>query len=460
MEAVDVRLAVKEPDKAYISNMLWLPKAYVRSAAIQEALQYWDVVKGNPFLRKFWSETVSHLIVPREFIKPDQYPNFPFPFIDVSRKQFTRTHVGDNIQWKDDAQERAWNALDLAQGGILNLACGKGKTVLALKKISAVNVPTLIVVNDGLQFKHWQHEIETHLILPPGEKIGEYQGKNTGDWKRPITIATIHTLAKHSQEGRIPPDFSEWFGMVFFDEVHHLSAPFFVHSAPLVSGLRFGLTATAKRLDERQWVYHYHLGGVFHSDLTQDLIPSVYFQETDVEVDERKDDVCDKTGELNVSKLRTFLGRNERSLEIREYCIREALDAGRKILCLSHSKEMLYRLQERFEGSVLCVAETPQDERIPLVRQSRLAFAIARLGTECLNDKTLDALFILTPLSSPNDLQQMIGRVQRDHPEKMPPIVMIFDDVRIRRLHGILFRAKKYLRQENIPFTSCALPNI
>jgi len=462
MDTVDVRLVIHEPGKAYVSDMLWLPKDRVRAAAVQEALQFWDTKKDDsgrmmPFLVKLWDETPNHTIVPREFITPDQYQNYQFPFIDLAPRQFTRTHVGENISWRNEDQEKAWRALQKSDGGILNLACGKGKTVLALKKIAEMQVPALIVVNDGVQFEHWKGEIEQHLILPPGESVGEFQGK-TNDWKHPITIATIQTLATKVKKGSLPVGFSSWFGASWFDEVHHLAAPFFVLAAPLVQGNRFGLTATASRLDELQWIYNYHIGGVFYTDLRQDLIPSVYFQETDVVVDENTDDVRDKRGELNISKLRSFLGRNERSLEVREYCIREALDTGRKILCISHSKDMLYELSERFQDSALCIAETPQQDRIPLVRASRIAFAIAKLGIECLNDSALDALFILTELSSPNDLQQMLGRIQRTHPNKKPPVAVIFDDKGIQRLHGLLYKAKKYLKREGIPFKTLPLP--
>lgn len=452
-------LVNKRADTAYVSTMLWLPKALIRTDAVQNALQYWEAKKGDPVLTKFWDDTDNHLIVPREFIKPTQYSDFNFPFVDLTPRYFFRTNITDRIKMRNNEQDKAWQSLKQARGGILNLACGKGKTILALKKISELGVPSLIVVNDGVQMEHWRGEIETHLILPPGEKIGEFQGKNDG-WKHSITIATIQTLAGRAESGGIPLEFSEWFGSAWFDEVHHLSAPWFVLSAPLVSGLRFGLTATAERLDQRQWVYNYHVGDVFYKDLEQPLIPEVFFQETDVAIDEKSKEARDKAGEVNVSKLRTALGSDSRSLKFREFCIREALNAGRKILCISHSKDLLRNLNERFPTSALVISETPAAERIPMVRASKLGFVIEKLGKECLSDDALDALFILTPLSSPNDLQQMIGRVQRTHPNKRPPIVVIFDDKNIERFRGMIQQLKKILRGWGIKYTNLPVPSI
>jgi superfamily II DNA or RNA helicase len=454
-----ISLVVKRPDAAYVSNMLWLPKELVRVDAVKASLQYWDVKKGSPVLMTFWEETENHLVIPREFISTDQYRNYGFPFYDLTPRHFARSGIESKISLRNQEQVTAWESLREARGGILNLACGKGKTVLALKRIADLGVPSLIVVNNGVQLAHWKGEIERFLELPAGEKIGLFQGKNE-DWKRPITIATIQTLSKKAEDGTLPAGFGAWFGSVWFDEVHHLSAPWFAKAAPLVSGLRFGLTATANRLDQRQWVYNYHLGGIFYTDLEQPLIPEVFFQQTNVVIDENSKEARDKAGNPSIPRLRSLLGEDELSLRVREFCVREALDAGRKILCLSHSKQMLLNLSERFPGSACVTGDTPNERRISDVVESRLAFAIDELGTECLSDSALDALFILTPLSSPNDLQQMLGRVQRIHPNKKPPIVIILDDKNIEGFRGLIYQLKAHLRGWRMDYSDLPAPNV
>lgn len=455
-EAVDLRLVRKDPGKAYITNMLWLPKDGVRVAAVQDALQYWRDTKGGPVLEKLWMDSQDHIVVPREFITTDQYLNYTFPFVDISPQRFPRVDFGDNITLRDNQLE-AWDALAQARGGILNLACGKGKTVLALKKVASLGAPALIVVNDGLQYDQWKKEVSKHLVLPHGEEIGTFQGQNM-DWKRPITISIINTLASRAKDGELPDGFSEWFGSVWFDEVHHLAAPLFVNSAPIIRGHRFGLTATADRLDQLQWIYNYHIGGVFFSDLTQDLIPHVYFQKTPSYVDLKSEEARDKRGEVNISRLRSFLGNDTVSLQFRYNCIKEALDAGRKILAISHSVTMLRELSSMFPGAGLVVGDTPHEERMDIVRGSRVCFTIAKLGKEALDDAHLDALFLLTPLSSPNDLQQMLGRIQRSAPNKQPPVAVVFDDVKIGPLHALTMKLRKTLKKMSIPFTTLEAP--
>lgn len=457
-DAEDLRLVSKEQDKAYISNMLWLPKSGIRTATVQDSLQYWRVSKGSAVLEKLWEDSPHHLLVPREFISPEQYKNYSFPFIDISTQCFPRMSFTDRITLRDN-QVDAWEALDEARGGILNLACGKGKTVLALKKIVSIGGPALIVVNDGLQLDQWQKAIAEHIDLPPGEEVGFFHGKKK-DWKRPITIAVINSMAMAAKEGELPEGFADWFSCVFYDEVHHLSAPLFVNSAPVIKGLRFGLTATADRLDEKQWVYNYHLGGVFFSDLTQDLIPKVYFQKTPVTVDLESKEVRDKAGNVNISKLRTFLATDPTSLDFRTYCLQEAVDSGRKILAVSHSVVQLENLHERFPDSGLVTGSTPPSDRMDIVRNSRLCFVIAKLGTEALDDELLDALFNLTPYSSKNALQQMLGRIQRYVPDKPEPVAVIFDDYLIGPLHGLTMSLRKSLSSRGMAWTTLEAPTL
>jgi len=90
-----------------------------------------------------------------------------------------------------------------------------------------------------------------------------------------------------------------------------------------------------------------------------------------------------------------------------------------------------------------------------------LAFAIAKLGIECLNDSALDALFILTPFSSPNDLQQLLGRIQRLHPGKPTPIALIFDDMQVIKFHDLVRRLRRTLIGKwGIQSQVCPMPSL
>ncbi len=444
---VDLRLEKMRPDTAYVADMLWLPKSRVAVQAIKDGLQFWDVDKGKAVLCKLWEETRDHLVCPREYIRPEQYPGFGFPFVDLGPKVFPKTNIWVKNEPRDEDQHNALIAFSQAQAGILNLACGKGKTYLALKRIEQLGCPALVVVHNTYLLSQWVDEaIPEHAELPPGEKIGIIQGKEF-DWKRPITVAMIHTLAARAEAGEIPLGFRQHFGVVVFDEVHHLSAPLFVKTAPLITGYRFGLTATEKRIDGTDFIYKSHIGDVFYTDLRQDLIPRIYFQKTPCWVDLTSEEVKDVNGEVNIPKLGTFMGSHEESNKFRARCIQEALDQGRKILCVSKSKDQLKNLSEMFPGSGLIIQETDQKERTSIVRKSQVTFAIASLAFEALDDKAMDTVFALLPFGSPNDIQQVMGRIQRPMDGKNHPVFIIFEDVKVKPLRAMCNKMRKVLDQ-------------
>lgn len=432
-----LHLVRRDPDKAYVSDMLWLPKKFIPQQAIREGLQYWDVENGQAVLKRLWEDARDHLICPREFISASQYSQWPFPFVDLTPKSFPKASFSVRHDPRDEDQKRAYEALSKSPGGILNLACGKGKTFLALKKGAEVGRPLLIVVHNSYLLKQWVNDaIPKHVELPVGEEVGIIHQERF-EWDRPIVVAMLQSLALRAERGEIPPEFRQHFGMVVYDEVHHLSAPFFVTTAPLVTGLRYGLTATHKRADGFDFIYKYHLGDVFYTDLVQQIIPRIYFQLTPVYVDLKREEVRDKNGELNIGRLRSFVGSLDASNIFRYKCLKEALDQGRKILAVSHSKDQLIKLHEMFPGSGLVVQETPAEDRSFIVRNSQISFAIASLGFEGLDDPNIDAVHVLLPFKQPNDLQQVMGRAQRAADDKKTPVIVIYDDIRVGPLHGM-----------------------
>ena len=455
-------LPVRAPDKAYIDRLLWLPKWGIRQQAITDTLEFWDVEDRDPVRVRLWEDSPHHIGVPREFLKVSDYQSYPFPFVDLTPRSFPKSGLSTKIELRNQKQAEAYAAMQANPNGILNLGCGKGKTVLALKRLVELGCPGLVVVHNSYLFTQWRERIEEHVILPKGEKIGVIQGKEL-DWERPIVIAMIHTLALRAKEKKLPPGFDRHFGVGIYDEVHHLAAKLFSQTAATVMGYRLGLTATPRRLDGLEYIYHYQLGPVFYTDTEQDLIPRTYFQLTPTQMDLGKgnSEVRDVTGELSVSMMRSALGKDDVANEFRWRCIMEAVKEGRKILAVSHSKAQLKALHEKTPGSAIIIEETPQEERSALLKRSQVTYAIARLGVEGLDDPQLDTLFFLTPFSSENDLEQAKGRIGARDPQlkKGHPVMIVFDDVHIPPFHAMCKKLKSKLRSWSYPFQVLNAPN-
>jgi len=446
-----LEFAKKEPGKAYISNHLWLPKSEVRVGPVKRALEFTVVVQGKQETHRLWSETKNHIICPREFLNPSEYPKYSFPFIDV-RMEFEKVVFEDLVVPRNAEQERAWAALSLFDNGILNLGCGKGKTKLALKKISQRQVPTLVIVPDGGILDQWQRSVYGSGETPPGLRfqgeMGLIQGQ-TFDWKRPITLALVTTLALKIRDGKVPEEVFRYFGQIIYDEVHQIGAPMFSLTAAPFYGDRIGLTATVKREDGLDPIYRYHIGEPFYSDLSQDLVPKVTFQQTPVHIDLASVQV---NGMTNVSKLRSELGKDLVGNTFRYWLIKRALDSGRKILCLSHSKAQLRLFHKMFPGSALIISETERELRTDALRNSQICFAIARLGSVGVDDDRLDTLFWLTPYKSRTTLQQSMGRIQRAREGKKAPEMTVFEDWFIPPLKKLCASIKRTLKEWKYTF--------
>jgi superfamily II DNA or RNA helicase len=407
---------------------------------------------------RLWDENKHHLIVPRDFIPEEQYNNFDFEFVDLRPTKFEQVDIEDLIELRNEEQDEAFIHLKHNYRGTLNLACGKGKTVLALKLAATLKIPTMIVVNTTYLLEQWREEIERHLNV---SGVGIIQGDNV-DWEdRPIVIAMLHTLSQRREEW--PISFRRRFGLVFYDEGHHMSAPVFVRSADLFFGRRYSLTATAERTDGLEMVYQYHLGRVIHSNLEQDLIPTTVFHRLKWEFPENHTvQIQDSNGDVNLSRVRTYLGRLDwRNELIYEDLLGDLLD-GRRVLVLSHSVKHVDRLAEKFDGCTshqvgIITGATPQEDRTSILRENNPIMGTFQLAREGLNKPELDTLYVVTPFSNRNDLQQAWGRIQRLHDDKKEPLVRIYEDLALescsragRILRGFLKEMEYPAKRRNI----------
>jgi len=444
---VRFRFLTPDPEKAYVSRQLWLPKKYIRVAAVKAPLEFWTQSTHEQEYVRMWAETDTHLIVPREFLDRNGYSRWPFEFVDLTPLDYPHIEWPNvSIQPKDEIQAQAMLALQNNPAGLLNLSCGKGKTVMALWKTAQLQVPTLIVVNTTTLMTQWQERIREHLGYEG--PIGHIQG-DVFEWNHPIAVAMINTLANHADE--FPPEFQRHWGLIIYDEVHHLAANHFSRAAPLFYGQRYGLTATPRREDGREEVFFFHIGRIFYSDLSQDLEPRVYFIRTPTEVNLNdptvRDAVMDRAREVNLARLRVWLGAHPARNDLIAEHLTQMLDKGRKILALTHSVEHLSHMQDRFPDAGVIWSGVDQTVRMNILRQSQLTFATAQLAYEGLDEPSLDTLVVLTPFGAKNWIQQAIGRIQREHHCKMDPVVAIFDDHNIKKCEAVCRKAKSSLRR-------------
>ncbi|MDQ3928485.1 MAG: DEAD/DEAH box helicase, partial [Chloroflexota bacterium] len=180
----------------------------------------------------------------RYTLKPlfDSRPALPHP---VEVKQQPRPYQREGIA--------AWSAA--GHKGVVVLPTGAGKTLVALLAMSELNTQTLICVPTLDLLGQWKSSILGNTNLST-EDVGTWGG---GDKElKPVTVITYDSAAIHMRS-------IQGFGLLVFDEVHHLPADTYrIIAEGSIATARLGLSATPDRSDLR------------HTDLDRLVGPVVY----------------------------------------------------------------------------------------------------------------------------------------------------------------------------------------
>ncbi len=137
--------------------------------------------------------------------------------------------------------------------GVVVLACGAGKTIVAMEAMRQCQTKTLILATNAAAVEQWVRELLDKTTLRPGQ-VGAYMGarKEICD----VTVATYQILTwrrdKNDEFEHLHLFEDEDWGLIIYDEVHLLPAPVFGATAALQGCRRLGLTATLVREDGRE----------------------------------------------------------------------------------------------------------------------------------------------------------------------------------------------------------------
>jgi superfamily II DNA or RNA helicase len=428
---------------AYRGRHLFLPKSHVKKTTLEGMLSFGDdSSRGH---RNLVVTVDNHYQVPKYTLSDTQLFELGCP-VEEEHLEFDTIDLRLKPEFcLRENQEEAWAALKDADRGILNLACGKGKTVLGWLKAAYEGVPTLIVSPQRAHLENWVAEL--HQFFDFFGEIGWIQGKKF-EYDKGICLATVQTLAARAEEGTLPADFYTRFGLVIYDECHIMAAEFFSKASAVGSGIRIGLTATPTRTDRCEGIFFSHLGPVFFSDVSQDLTPTVFVVETGIFYgEEERKSMLDRTGQLNIGRMHKTLAENaERNALIQEI-IDQCLARGRTIYALSHGPEHIEELQRANEGSSVIHGGTKAQDRLELLNRSNLVFASIGVGAAAYNRKDLDTLILLTPFAARSHsaitYQQSVGRILRALPGKKDPWVFLLLDKSIDACRGMILSLVK-----------------
>ncbi len=190
--------------------------------------------------------------------------------------------TGDPLEFDLDIElrdyQRDWvESFEETGSGVLVGPPGSGKTVAAMGIMAAVGGETLVLVPSRELATQWHDTLLAETTLA-ADQVGEYHGGTKQI--RPVTIATYRTagMDRHRQLF----DDREW-GLIVYDEVHHVPAPVHRRSTSLQSKHRLGLSASPVRGDDAEDEIFTLIGPAIGTDWTA-LFEAGFVQEPEVEI--------------------------------------------------------------------------------------------------------------------------------------------------------------------------------
>ena len=275
-----------------------------------------------------------------------------------------------HYQW--EAAKRWWQDGRPSGGcGVVVLACGAGKTIVAMTAMSLVQTKTLILATNQAAVSQWRRELIDKTELT-ADQVGMYTGTNKTI--SPVTIATYQILTwRRSKKAEFEHlhlfEDQDW-GLIIYDEVHLLPAPVFGATATLQGRRRLGLTATLVREDGREGDV-FALVGPKRYDLPWQMLQQQGF-------------IADtRCVEIRVPMPRSVAARYESSRETEKFRIASSnpakLDVIQEllrrhkddnILVIGTYVDQLNKISRRFRAPLI-TGKTPHGEREVLFQKFR-----------------------------------------------------------------------------------------
>jgi superfamily II DNA or RNA helicase len=309
-------------------------------------------------------------------------------------------------------------------GGLLELPCAFGKTVLSINIISLLKKKTLIIVHKEFLMNQWIERINQFL---PGARIGKIQGQLIDIEDKDIVLGMLQSLSMKEYHSST----FETFGLTIIDEVHHISSQTFSCALfKLVTKFMLGLSATMTRKDGTTSVFKMFLGEVVYKGQREE---NHSVEVRAIEYSNNNEDfnkvVHDYRGNVQystmISKLCEYNHRTEFILRILVDMLTE--NPNQQVMMIAHNKNVLKYLHDAIVHRNICTVGYylggMKEAALKETEGKQVVIATFSMAAEALDIKTLTTLIMVTPKT---DIEQSVGRILREKHSK-PVVVDIID---------------------------------
>ncbi len=376
-----------------------------------------------------------------EFVENVTWPSEP---IDVPRRDYQL------YQFQEEAVNR-WEEAE--RFGTVVIPTGGGKTYVGMEAIARTRLRTLVCVVTVELATQWRELIESKL----GVRTGEFSGREK-DLSADVVVGIYNSVAKHVDRLR------DLFGLVIFDEVHHVPASTFRRVAfASKAKYRLGLSATPERSDGNEHLIFLSSGDVVYKVGYRELVEMGVLARVEhrvirvrMEPDERR---------AMMAQLARVRDENARLAVMKRHALRARAkvpvvasivesERGRKILVfceyVDQAEAIQGELEKRGIRSALMVGKTRERAEIfNAFRRCDLDVIVTtRVLDEGIDVPDADVAIIASGSGSPRQMAQRVGRVLRGRPGK---VAKVYEVVTAGTIEEALAKRRRKALAEYIP---------
>lgn len=317
------------------------------------------------------------------------------------------------------------NETTMKTGGILELPCGYGKTVLTIKIISILGGKTIILVHKEFLMNQWIERIRQFM---PNARIGILQGQKCEIEGNDIVIGMIQSIYnKEFATGIFDP-----LRLTVIDEVHRIgSSEFSKTLTKIPTKYMLGISATVERKDGLTDVLYMFIGPKIHSIKRANddfvVVRAIHYETPDEEFNVVEYDYTGRVKHSSmISKLCSFGPRSDFIVKIIKNLFVENPEKQMIVLC--HNRCLLVYLYDALTNcekgpTVGYYVGGMKQTELAISETKQVVLATYAMAAEALDIKTLSTLLLMSPKT---DIIQSVGRILRTK-NNSPLIVDLID---------------------------------
>lgn len=407
-----------------------------------------DYQTGEIRENKFYAETDDFIVIPRYFPIEKFLDSSKFRINDNSSSG-KRIEIETNMKLLP-GQENVVDFMMKNNNGIIQLHPGFGKTNISIYIICKQKLKTFVLVHKDALLKQWVERFLGFSNIKK-ENIGVLSSVNfKEDLKKDIIISTVQMflslLRKEKRQEFLKELSSSEIGIFIGDEVHtSVGAPLFSLCSLFVNSKKtYGLSATPYRYDNNEDIIKFHLGEIFSPKLPninlehRTKVVSILF---DFGIMKKSRRYVSFNGKFERSRYLNLLKNSKILINFCLRLIQKCVFENRETVLISERIKFIDSIYNGlFSRNIKNISKFISGETLEALSAEIILSTPGKIR-DGVDIPKKSALILTSPISN---IEQAIGRITRNFPNKPDPIVFDFIDIGCKDISATFYKRFSY----------------